>query len=164
MKKTSSSQRDRLEKELKKALKQIDEEGLIFLLKQANVLLHNKKVEELNREIVEYESKKKKGRTENKKIAKAESSAAVAIESSANGKSFIIILGGVRKIFSLEEMRALVKICHASGTQTESSERLYRWISRNRTDVLSDVKLTPSRDKSLVTLYKLIVKTYKVRE
>ena len=43
------TRRDRLRAEIAAALEGIDEEGLVFLLDQANTLLHNARVEELHR-------------------------------------------------------------------------------------------------------------------
>ena len=57
-KKKTDTQRTRLEKELTEALKQVDEEGLIFLIQQAQILIRNVQVDKLNREIVELEQKK----------------------------------------------------------------------------------------------------------
>ena len=59
-KKKTDTQRARLEKELSEAIKQVDEEGLIFLIQQAQVLIHNVQVDKINREIVELEQKKLK--------------------------------------------------------------------------------------------------------
>ena len=53
----ASPQRVRLKGMLCEAIEQIDEEGLLFLLRQANVLIHNQKVDEVNRELAELSEK-----------------------------------------------------------------------------------------------------------
>jgi len=155
-----TSQRERLEKELKGLLKQLDEEGLIFLLKQANIIIHNMQVDKLNKEIVEFEKKKSK---KNKSTTKTtqRSNTVVTIEEAGNRKSFIITLNNYRKIFSLDEMHKIVVICHAALNKNDASQRLFRWFSQNRRDVLSDAKLGNSANPILQNLYNVIIKTYK---
>ena len=162
--KKKGGQRDRLEKELKDLLGGIDEEGLLFLLKQANVIIHNMQIDKLNREIVEYETKKRGSASKKKKPAgKTSGSGSASIEELPNKKSFFITMNNVRKIYSLDEMRSLVSICHASDSAGEASERLYRWLRQNRGDVFTDGSLKGPADPALEVLYKLIIKSYKVR-
>lgn len=158
-----ASQRERLEKELKGLLKKLDEEGLIFLLKQAQVMIHNMQVDKINREIVEYESKRKtktggkSSKTVNRKAG------AVQIDEINQGKSFFIRLKDARKIFNLDEMRSLVKICHGAGDKIQAAVRLYRWFKRNRIDVLSDCHIAGDGDPYLALLYNTIKNTYQTK-
>ncbi|MBN2442231.1 MAG: hypothetical protein JXJ04_12830 [Spirochaetales bacterium] len=159
------SPRDKLEKELKGYLKKIDEEGLIFLLKQAQVIIHNAEVDKINKEIVAFEQKKKAHAAKNppsSKKSKTLPTGSVAIEEISNGKSFFITLKNARKIFDLQEMRSLVKICHGAENASQAGGRLYTWFHRNRTDVLADCGLSGKGDSFLALLYKTIIKTYKV--
>ena len=158
------SQRDRLEKELKGLLKKVDEQGLLFLLKQAQVIIHNLQVDKINKEIVVYESKKKtiaKGKSN--KVRK-EKTTGVCIEEINQGKSFFITLKNARKIFDLAEMRSLVKICHGAGDSVQAGIRLYRWFARNRKDVLSDCAIAGNADPYIILLYNTIIKTYEVKK
>ena len=148
MKKTQA-QRGRLEKELTEAIKQIDEEGLIFLIQQAQVLIHNAGVDRLNREIVELEQKKQKrgkGRAEPRKAGAGGRTASVGIEESDNGKAFFLSLGGTRKVMNLEEMRRLVRICYAAESKTDALKQLYTVFARERGDIL-DIFIPPCISK-----------------
>ncbi|MBN2534065.1 MAG: hypothetical protein JXB88_14340 [Spirochaetales bacterium] len=158
------SQREKLEKELKGLLKKIDAEGLIFLLKQARVMIHNVQVDKINREIVEYESKRKT-KTGGKSIKPTKSrAAAVEIEEINQGKSFFIRLNNARKIFNLDEMRSLVSICHGADDEIQAGMRIYRWLKSNRIDVLSDCNIAGNGDPHLAVLYKMIISKYKTKE
>jgi hypothetical protein len=158
-----SYQRNRLEKELKDLLKKIDEEGLIFLLKQANIIIHNMQVDKLNKEIIEYESKKRKKTRSGKQKIQTKIAGSPMIEEAGGGKSFIITLNGTRKIFSIAEMRKIVQICHAAGNRINACRQLYNWFYRNRTDVFADGGLSGAGDPALAMLYRTILKTYNTK-
>ncbi|MBN1696275.1 MAG: hypothetical protein JW881_02070 [Spirochaetales bacterium] len=154
------SQRSRLEKQLKDLLKKIDEDGLIFLLKQANVIIHNMQVDKLNREIVEYEQKRTKKPVRGKRKTKAARAEDVMIESTGRGKSFIITLNNARKIFSLPEMKTIVGICRSSGNRPDACKRLYHWFYTNRSDVIADGGLRGAGDPLLARLYTDVLNTF----
>jgi hypothetical protein len=157
-----SPQRIKLKKELVNYIDRIDDEGLIFLLKQAHVLIHNIEVDKINREIVELESV----RSKSKKPAaqKQAASSAVDIKPSSDNKTFIIVINNARKIFSLDEMRSLVGISNAATSDADGSARLYRWFSQNRGDVLGDAGIGSPGNPVLALLYRLVKKTYKVKK
>jgi len=162
MKKTDT-QRARLEKELKQAIAQIDEEGLIFLIQQAQVLLHNTQVDKINREIVELEQKKlKSGKGKPQKAPAAPTT--VAIEESDNGKAFFLILGSTRKVMNLEEMRRLVRICYAAETKSDALKQLYTVLARERGDVLADAGISGPGSPILEGLFRAIRSTYKLMD
>jgi hypothetical protein len=167
-KKKADSQRTRLEKELTAAIKQIDEEGLIFLIQQAQVLLHNVQVDKINREIVELEQKKLsggKGKTETKQKGKAPAvPAAVTIDESDNGKAFFLTLGGTRKVMNLEEMRRLVRICYSAETKSDAIKQLYTVFARERGDVLADAKISGPGSPILEGLFQAIRSTYQLKD
>jgi len=164
-KKKSDTQRSRLEKELTEAIKQIDEEGLIFLIQQAQVLVHNVQVDKINREIVELEQKKLKsgkGKPAPRKTPAAV--AAVTIEESDNGKAFFLTLGGTRKVMNLEEMRRLVRICYAAETKSDALKQLYTVFARERGDVLADAKISGPGSPIIEGLFQAIRSTYQVKD
>ena len=166
MKKTQA-QRGRLEKELTEAIKQIDEEGLIFLIQQAQVLIHNAGVDRLNREIVELEQKKQKrgkGRAEPRKAGAGGRTASVGIEESDNGKAFFLSLGGTRKVMNLEEMRRLVRICYAAESKTDALKQLYTVFARERGDILADAKISGPASPLVEGLFYAIRNTYKLKD
>jgi hypothetical protein len=164
-KKKTDTQRARLEKELTEAIKLIDEEGLIFLIQQAQVLIHNVQVDKLNREIVELEQKKLesgKGKPAPRKTPAA--AAAVTIDESDNGKAFFLTLGGTRKVMNLEEMRRLVRICYSAETKSDALKQLYTVFARERGDVLADAKIGGPGSPILEGLFQAIRSTYQLKD
>jgi hypothetical protein len=158
-KKKKSSKREELAENLKKMIKDIDDEGLVFLTKQANVLLYNMRVEEINKKVNEIEEKNvapKKG----VQISKY----TVDLEEKNNAEHFYIILNNERVFFIREEMRELVKICHASNDERDASRRLYNWFLRNRKDLLIDGGIENSKNPYLANLFKNLISTYKVKD
>ncbi len=151
--------KEELIEELTDMTKDIDEDGLIFLIKQANVLLYNKRVEEINRKIERSVSERK----ERDKVQQTEDYS-VDIEESGDGQFFYIILYNNRVFFTLDEMRKIVKICHISEDELDASQRLYNWFTRNRKDFLIDAQVGSSKSPFLANLYEKVIHTYKVKE
>ena len=163
-KKKTDTQRTRLEKELTEAIKQIDEEGLIFLIQQAQILVHNAQVDKINREIVELEQKKLKSGRGTPAQRKTPAVAAVTIEESDNGKAFFLTLGGTRKVMNLEEMRRLVRICYAAETKSDALKQLYTVFARERGDVLADAKISGPGSPIIDGLFQAIRSTYQLKD
>jgi hypothetical protein len=161
-KKGASPARARLEKELKERTAKIDDQGLIFLLKQAQVILHNMQVDKINTEIDKFESSKKKGKFE--KEVKEVARASAEVKPSSDGKSFIIVMNNARKIFNLPEMRKIVGICEIARSDVDASARLYSWFHQNRRDVLGDAGIGNPRNPVLSVLYKIIKSKYKTKK
>ena len=164
-KKKTDTQRARLEKELTEAIRQIDEEGLIFLIQQTQVLLHNAQVDKINREIIELEQKKLgsgKGKPAPRKTPPT--TAAVTIDESDNGKAFFLTLGGTRKVMNLEEMRRLVRICYAAESKSDALKQLYTVFARERGDVLADAKISGPGSPIIESLFRAIRSTYQLKD
>lgn len=147
------TRRDTLQAELVAALDGLDEEGLLFLLEQANVLLHNARVDEL-------QSKRKARKPAESGAAEPE----VAVEESADRKAFFITLGEVRKILSLQEMQQVVRICHGAGSVPEAARRLYTVFSRERRDILMDAGIDAARSPLLVALAQVVTARYRPKD
>ena len=164
-KKKTDTQRARLEKELSEAIKQVDEEGLIFLIQQAQVLIHNAQVDKINREIVELEQKKlKSGKGKSAPRQTPAAAAEVTIEESDNGKAFFLALGGTRKVMNLEEMRRLVRICYSAETKSDALKQLYTVFARERGDVLADAKISGPGSPIIEGLFRAIRSTYQLKD
>lgn len=163
LKTAQADPRQPLLKELRGLIREIDREGLLFLIKQANTLIYNQRVEKLNRET------EKAGKTSpSAKQGKQESPAAVQeggvrIERGAFGRSFIVDLGQVRKTFDEAEMLGLVKVARAGSSGADGASRIYRWLSRNRDDVLLDAGIGSARDSVLADLWRVLGKSFSVR-
>lgn len=159
--KSSDDPRQKLLKELRGLIKDIDEEGLLFLIKQANTLIYNQRVDELNREAEEVQREKRQRRSG---ATSAVAEGSVAIERGSFGRSYIVDFRGMRKTFAEAEMLGLVKVAQAGAGSEDGAGRLLRWLKRNRDDVLLDVGITDRRDPVLSELYTVLRKSFALRE
>ena len=134
--KAASSQRDRLEQELIETAKQVDAEGLLFLLRQAQVIIHNAQVDKLNTEEAELDRSDDVSGSANKLTPS--DPRPVSIEDAGNGKAFFLTINGVRKILDTGEMKRLVRICYTAESKSAALGQLYTVLRRERADILSD--------------------------
>ena len=151
--------KEKLLKELGGLIDRIDMEGLLFLIKQAIFLIYHQSVEELNQKMSSLEAQKIKKPRDRKKPGDE-----VEIEEKSEGENFTIAVQGSRLFFTREEMRRMVKICHASEDEFDAARRLYSWFSRERKDVLIDGRITVNTHPSLKSVYRKLISTYKVKE
>ena len=146
----------------------MDREDLIFLVNQTRVLIHNRKVREINKKILSSKTderkqgKKSAGDTETPTVQK--SIREVEIVERGDGKHFFIVVRGYRIYFTREEMRKLVKICQLAQNSTDASQRLYNWFKRFRSDLLVDGGIASARNPYLEDLYSKLISTYRVGE
>ena len=158
-KKKIDTGRAKLEKELRKALAEIDEEGLLFLLRQAQVLIYNARVDRINQEA----AKAKGGKPRTIREAR-EAPLTVSIEESNDGKSIFLTLGKARKVLAPEEMRRLVRICYAAETKSEALRQLFTVLARERKDILADAMIGNPDNPLLVALFTTVRNTYKLKD
>ncbi len=151
-----SEQKAALLKELRSLIKEIDEEGLRFLVKQANVLIYNAKVDELNakRAASTAGKRKRKGEKDGSSDAASDTSAdsAVFFEPGKHSGGFLMDIDGNRFVMDQEEVMSLVRIAQRAPSKIEAQRRLYRWIDSHRDDILLDVDLPPG-GKRMKALY-----------
>ena len=152
--------RAKIEKELKEALAELDEQGLLYLLRQAQVLIHNARVDRLNAQA--------EGKTPSKKEAgerrQSPAPATVAIEQPDPGKPIILTLGRTRKILSPEEMKRLVRICYGAETRSEALRQLFTVMAKERKDILADALIGHPDNPLLVALFTTIRNTYRLED
>jgi hypothetical protein len=151
--------RDALISELQKLAGDINEEGLLFLIKQANVLRYNQSAEEYNRKVRTLKSGTKPVGT-----GVAEKNYSVEVVEKNEGKHFFIVIKGFHIFFTREEMRKIVKICHSAESETDAVLRLYNWFLKNRKDLLVDADIGSPKSPYLGSLYQYLIHTYTVRE
>jgi hypothetical protein len=166
--------RDRLRKELVSLLEQVDDEGLVFLIRQAQTIIHNLQVDRVNSEITALNreraargAKGARGKTgASSRAGRPAASAAgstVTIDEGAGRTSFIIGIGDTRKAFSLDEMRQLARVAQAAANDADGARRLYSWLSRNRRDVLVDVGAGTAAHGALLEVHRAIRQRYRPR-
>jgi hypothetical protein len=172
--KKDDTTRQELISDLQEMIGGIDEEGLLYLIKQANVLLYNQRVTRLNKRMKNIKGTgAEKKATSSGKAAEAQEMALddgevdedadIQVVEREKGHFFIII-NGFHIYFDRDEMRSLVRICHAALDGSEGAFRMYRWFKENRQDLLIDGKVRGSSDYRLGMLYDHLVSTYRVRE
>jgi hypothetical protein len=157
-----------LAKELRSLIPKLDEEGLSFLLEQAQIHLHNMEVDRINRaEAARAEAAPAKtaGRTKPAVSAKTAKGTGeiFRIEGTESGSSYYIVYGNEWIMFSRDEITHLVKLVNAGGSDLETRERLFNWLDRERRDMLGSTGIKDKFDDRLKVLTALIKKTFKVR-
>ena len=143
-------------------MKEIDQEGLLFLLRQAQVLIYNARVDRINQEA----TKLKGGKPPTGKDAREARAAptAVTIEESDDGKTIFLTLGKARKVLAPEEMRRIVRICYAAETKSEALRQLFTVLARERKDILADAMIGNPDNPLLVALFTTVRNTYRLKD
>jgi hypothetical protein len=137
--------RVKLERDLRAAIQEIDEKGLLFLLRQAQVLIHNARLESLEKD--------SGGTGHGAAIPPATSrrhSETVEIEDAHDGKTIFLTIGRTRKVLTPEEMKRLVRICYSTESKSEALRQLFTVLVKERKDILTDAVIG-SPDNPLVT-------------
>jgi hypothetical protein len=142
--------RDVLAKELRSLIPQLDAEGLSFLIEQARVHLYNMQAAELEKTIVGARTTAGSARGD-----------IFRLEGSGSGSSYYIVYNNDWIMFSKDEMTQFVRIISAPGTDLEIRERFYRWLERERRDVLVSIPMADKFDEKLKAIIALIRKTFK---
>jgi hypothetical protein len=146
--------RAELEKELRASIGQIDEKGLLFLLRQAQVLIHNARVQRLQSSRTEEEE-------EHVPIPVVEGRPdTVSIDRGEGGKAIFLTLGRTRKVMSAEEMKRLVRICYGAETRSEALRRLFTVLVRERKDILTDATIGSPDSPLILGLFNAVRETY----
>mgnify|MGYP001549631757 CR=1 FL=1 len=157
-----SSQLKELVKKLNNISKTLNEEGLLFLIKQAQVLQHNLEVE---KNFTEQKLQLQKNIDEGAVEKKAKiNQKPLTITESDDSSYFIIEMNTYRSFFTLDEMRKLVKMSHESKNETEATRKMYTWLNRERSDVVRNAGLNSKKDLVLLELYAALIKSYCVKE
>jgi hypothetical protein len=144
--------------ELIALLPELDEEGIAFLLEQAKVHHYNMEVEKLNA----ISDRAAAGTSA--KAPDAAPKGALRIERSADGSTYHLVAGGDWKMFTAEEMAALVRITRSGEGTEETARRLRAWLARERKDVYLDLGLDGPSIGMAKDIGALIVKTFPPRK
>ncbi|MDR1178524.1 MAG: hypothetical protein LBK64_06830 [Spirochaetaceae bacterium] len=150
-----------LAKELAALIPRLDEEGLLFLIEQAQVHLYNMQVDELNQTMLRNAERAERGPKAKK--PKGSGQADLGIQVSADKHSYYIVYRGKWVMFTDEEIMQLVKIASAPVDGYEKSIALYRWFERERRDVFGTIPIEGKTDPLLTRLAEVIRKNFKVK-
>jgi len=151
-KKKVDQRRAKLEKELRDAIKEVGEEGLLFLLQQAGVLIHNARVERINKVAGEIRGSRRA------------QTPGVEIEESDGGKVFFLTIGQSRKVLNLEELKRIVRICYAAETKSDALRQMYKVLSEERRDILSDAHISGPQSPLLDGLFRAVRARFKLED
>lgn len=154
--------RAKLEKELREAIQEVDQEGLLFLLRQAQTLIYNARVEHINEEAEKLKGGKKPAGSQESQPR--ESRLPVSIEESDGGKTIFLNIGKARKVLTPEEMRRIVRICYGAETKSEALRQLFTVLARERKDILADAIIGNPDNPLLEALFTVVRQTYTLKE
>jgi len=138
-----------LVEELVSILPDLDEEGLVLLIEQARMRRHT--LEEARiicrsaiASVREAETELKIGRCD-------------------DGSTYYVVAGSTWKLFSADEIAALVRIARNEEAMDKATQGLFLWLHQERRDVLSDLHIQDSASERLPELFKLLRSSFPVR-
>lgn len=164
-----------LARELTELIPELDAEGLAFLIEQARVHLYNMRAAEL--ELAAAEADRASNRARNvaatkpgaRKGARAvgktatETGAEFSIQAASDGSAYDLVYQGKWKMFTGDEMLAMVRIVSSKDPVSQLTGRLYRWLLAERSDVINDLALAGLADPRLKMLVSLLRKTFTIK-
>ena len=135
---------------------EIDAEGLLFLVRQAGVLLHNKRVDELNAELEELsrdsmEAHKSAGTTA--RVGQTVEEITVEIRRSPDAKSYYMIIDGQKHFLTAQEMAAVVKLCYTPERKSDALRFLSEYLTTERGEILMDHGITTAKHPFFEALF-----------
>ena len=154
-------ERAKLEKELRASISELDEKGLLFLLRQAQVLIHNARLENLSG-TRRHETADEEPAAASPRPAPVKHPETVSIEEADGGKTIFINIGRARKIMAREEMKRLVRICYGAETRTEALRQLFTVLVKERRDILTDAVIGSPDSPLLRGLFDAVREKYQL--
>jgi len=147
-KKTKETQKERLTKELAGLVQEMNEEDLLFLIKQAHVLNHNRRAEVINREIDELNARKG---TPGEKTGG--SGFTVSIETPDNGKTYHFIINGRKHFLDTAETKKIVELCYRPPMKSAALNCLYQFFHAERDEILYEHRITSEKSPFFQELF-----------
>ena len=87
----------------------------------------------------------------------------VKVKEGDDGSYFMVAINRYQIFFSRDEMKRLVRMCHASEDAVDAGRRMYAWFKKERGDILYNTDIEGPADPALATIYNYMVKTYTVK-
>ena len=156
--KREPAQRERLTQQLTEAIEKINAEGLLFLLEQAQVLIHNAQIDRLNKERAELAVTEPQGQK------MTTTAGGAAVEETRGGKTFFLVLNGARKIMTVDELRQLVRICYTAESKNAAMSQMYRVMAKERADILGDAGIPGPSAHVLGELFDVLRGKFKLKD
>jgi hypothetical protein len=158
--------RAELRKELLALIKDLPAPDLKFLVAQSKVLIHNREVEDLENEMAQAEAARgEAGSYGVSALSGANPGQAVPLQiiKSASGNANLV-LNGQFKLLTPEELASMAKIAIAEDTRSERLTRLFRWLDRERRDILIDGDMGSRQSPRFLELFDYLEKTFSHRK
>lgn len=133
-------------------------EEVDFLISQAETMVRNREI------LKERETRSKNREKVVAAMNPVKDKENIEIIEDEAGSHFIIVLGTERNFFARDEMKKIVRLCHAADDEQDAMRRLYTWFDRFRGDVLRNNDIGSGADPALKTMYQKIIRTYAVAD
>jgi hypothetical protein len=150
----------KIKEEILSLMTNLETQDLVFLRQQAEVLEYNRKVriqrESRTEEAVTSENAPGDSVVKNPVPDIPE----LRIEQTERPKFFNICVGKVRLFMDSSEIRALYQIASAAGSASEAGPRLFRWIQKERSDILAEVYIPNGKSPVLKDLYQALLESF----
>lgn len=154
-----SAAEKKLVAEIQELLGKLDQQGLEFIKRQAEVLAATGELARSREEALRAIEKVSTSEPAPAVRPVEPPPPAVAIEQKQDNAFFIRTYG--RKIFfNRQEMRQLARVAHAADSPADGARRLHVWLKRERGDFLIDTDIAGPGDPALKLLWEQIVSTY----
>lgn len=161
------SAREKIENELIGLIPEIDAEGLLFLVRQANVLLHNRRVDELNAEMAKLNEGKKAAQKRagtTARVGQNVQEITVEIQQSPDGKTYYMIIDGRKHFLTAQEMAAVVKLCFKPERKSDALRFLHQYLNNERDEILMDHGITSGKHPFFEALFHEIRRKFSLKE
>jgi hypothetical protein len=139
----------RLIDEIDSLLPELDEEGLVLLLEQART---RRLALEEARTICRSSIASAQDAETELKIGRCD-----------DGSTYYVVAGATWKLFSADEIAALVRIARNEEAADKASQGLFSWLHQERRDVLADLRILDSASGRLPELLELLRSNFPVR-
>lgn len=148
-----------LRKELVSLIKDLPAPDLKFLVAQTKVLIHNRKVEELENEMAQAEAARDESGSFIVSATNPGQAVPLQIVKSASGNANLVLNGQFR-LLTAEELASIAKIAIADETRSERLTPLFRWLDRERRDILIDGDMDSRQSPRFLELFNYLEKTF----
>ena len=155
--KSKSPAQNKAKTELISILDGLSQDEINWLITQANIMVYNHKIEDVNKAAQTLNDSKKQLKPSKKPSVKT-----VDIVQAGGAKNFNILLGNARLFLNLNELKSLVKIAAAVDNPKDGAGRLFRWFSKERNDILIDGGITGPGDNKLRLIYLILKEKFTV--
>jgi hypothetical protein len=145
--------RARLEQELTRLVGEVDDEGLLYLIDQAQTLVHNAGVERVNAAARELQGDTDAG-------AGRPTPAATPVTIDGSGGVYHLGLASGRYTLSAAGTKELVRRCYEPATKSAALTALHRWLAVERGDIVGSAGIDGPQHPAIEALFQALRATF----